>query len=350
MAFLQSISRVVPKHTINPTQSRTLASSLFQDSDLHLDRLLPIFENAGIDTRYIVKEPEWYKENRSFPDKNNEFLNLSLELGTKAISECLESANKSPKDVDILVVVTSSGFITPTLDARLMGKLGFSPKTIRVPLTGFGCAGGAIGLSRANEFANLYSQKNVLLLAVETCTLTFRPSDKRKANLVALSLFADGASAVLLSSNSKSGSIEFLGSESHLWEDSLNVMGWDVMDDGLQVIFDKSIPSLIERDYKPVFDNFLDKFGLNKDEIKHFLYHPGGRKVLESLESSLHIPRDSFSHSYNILRYFGNMSSPTLLFVLAEFLDKNKFAANELGVLGAMGPGFSSEIVLFQTT
>ena len=192
--------------------------------------------------------------------------------------------------------------------------------------------------------------KNILLIAVETCTLTFRPSDKRKANLIALSLFADGAAGVIISSKMKKQSISISGSLSYKWKDSLSVMGWDVEADGLQVIFDKSIPKIILEDYNRIYHLFLKKFGLNHSEMKHFLFHPGGKKVLNAFSESLQIGEDKLYYSNTILENYGNMSSPTVLFVIDEFLKQSHFQPSEKGIIGAMGPGFTSENLFFKTT
>lgn len=350
MAYIQSIARSLPESRLKQSQIKEFASTLFANSDLQLGRLLPVFENSTIKSRPILKDFQWYSQSRSFKEKNSSFLESALELGKTACLSVLSQSGLSKDEIGGFIVVTSSGFVTPTLDARLVDELDLNEDILRVPLTGLGCAGGAYGLARANEFANLYPGKNILLLAVETCSLTFRPADKKKANLVALSLFSDGASAVVLSSQKKENSISIEGSHSFKWKNSLDVMGWDVEDDGLQVIFDKSIPSIINKNYLEVFNKFLNKFNLSKNDLIHYLYHPGGKKVLDAFSESLEKPRDTFGYSAKILSEYGNMSSPTVLFVIDEFIKQKQFSPNERGIIGAMGPGFSSESLLFSTT
>jgi alkylresorcinol/alkylpyrone synthase len=350
MAYIQSTARSVPSNRLPQTQIKEFASAVFADSDLQLDRLLPVFENSTIQSRPILKDFSWYSQTRSFQEKNTCFLESALELGKSACLSVLRECGLSPQEIDGFLVVTSSGFVTPTLDARLIDELNMREDILRIPLTGLGCAGGAYGLARANELATLYPEKIFLLLAVETCSLTFRPADKRKANLVALSLFSDGASAVVLSSQKKEQSLFLKGSHSFKWKHSLDVMGWDVEADGLQVIFDKSIPTLIRKNYKDVFQKFLDRFKLPKEDLVHFLYHPGGKKVLDAFSESLGKSEETFQYSAKILREYGNMSSPTVLFVIDEFLNQKKFEKDEHGIIGAMGPGFSSESILFSTT
>ena len=350
MAYIHSLARALPEFSIQQNQIQEFARSVFEGSNLDLNRLLPVFKNSIIEKRPVLKDMEWYSKSKSFKEKNQEFLENSLILGKLACERAILKANLSPKDIDGFIVVTSSGFVTPTLDARLIDILNLREDILRMPLTGLGCAGGAYGLARANDLSKIYPDKNILVLAVETCTLTFRPDDKRKANLIALSLFSDGACALVLNSKPKANSIQLLGSHSYKWKNSLNVMGWDVEQDGLQVIFDKSIPSLINKNYLEIFSNFINLFKLNNDDIIHFLYHPGGKKVLDAFKSALNIEEEKLSYSTTILKNHGNMSSPTVLFVIDEFIESKNFQSGEKGIIGAMGPGFTSESLLFETT
>lgn len=350
MAYIHSLARALPDFSIQQSQIQEFAKTIFAGSNLDLNRLLPVFKNASIENRPVLKDIEWYSKSKSFKEKNQEFLENSLNLGKLACERAIFKANLKPKDIDGFIVVTSSGFVTPTLDARLIDSLDLRENILRMPLTGLGCAGGAYGLARALELCKLYPEKNILLLAVETCTLTFRPDDKRKANLIALSLFSDGAAALVFNSKPKANSIQLLGSQSFKWKDSLNVMGWDVEQDGLQVIFDKSIPSLIHKNYPEIFSNFLVNNKLKNSDIKHFLYHPGGKKVLEAFQNALKIEDEKLIYSSSILRKYGNMSSPTVLFVIDEFIESQNFQSGDKGIIGAMGPGFTSESVLFETS
>jgi alkylresorcinol/alkylpyrone synthase len=347
MPFIHSIFHSVPETIISQDSVKQLARELFNDSGIDIDRLMPIFRNAKIDSRPICMPVEWYSRKKSFKEKNEEFLKHSLILAKESALGAIAKAGITKEDVGALIVVTSSGFVTPTLDARLMDLLELPLSIIRLPLVGLGCAGGASGLSRAREIANAYPDKYVLLIAVETCTITFRPGDKRKANLVALSLFSDGATSVVISAKEKKRSIKLTSSSSFKWKDSLDVMGWDIEEDGLQVVFDKSIPDLIHANYKEVYDSFVSK---SKLKILHHLYHPGGKKVIDAISSSLNIPLEKLRYSEEVLRKFGNISSPTVLIVIEEFLQEGSFNSNEFGTIAALGPGFSSEILIFETT
>jgi alkylresorcinol/alkylpyrone synthase len=349
MVFVQSTGTAFPDNFIDQSFIKEFAKELFHGSNLDVDRLLPVFENAKISKRPILKEVDWYRKEKTFKEINEEFLIQALKLSSLACENALKNAKLSVEDIDGLVVVSSSGFVTPSLDARLIDVMGFRETCIRLPITGMGCAGGVVGLNRAKDLALMNPDLNILFVAVETNSLTFRPKDKRKSNLIALSLFSDGAAACILSTRPKNKTIRLKSGFSYKWKNSLDVMGWDVETDGLQVVFDKSIPVLIQEKFHDVFELFLQKTKLEKNDIIHYLFHPGGKKVLEAFSKCLDIDNSFFKYSYTILENYGNLSSPTVLVVLDRFLEQGKFGDDEVGILSAMGPGFSSEFLNFTT-
>ncbi len=348
--FIHSVAHQTPETFIDQIAVEKLAEELFKNSSLDLDKYRPIFQNTEIDQRPILMPIEYYSKDKTFKEKNDLFFEKALELSEKSIRKCLEQEKISPEEIGVFILVTSSGFVTPTLDATLIDKLQLSTDALRLPLTGLGCCGGAYSLARAMEYSKIFPNKKILITTVETCTLTFRPSDKRTANLVALSLFSDGASSMVVSSIPKKNSIQVLNSKSRKWRNSLDVMGWEVANDGLQVIFDKSIPALILKYFKEFYEEFLNENGLNHKEMKHFLYHPGGMKVLKAFARCLEIELEQLKYSHKILKNFGNLSSPTIFFVIEEFLKQKEFKLGEIGTMTAMGPGFSSELLSFITT
>ncbi len=350
MSYIQSVAREVPSTTVKQDEVREFAKAIFKNSNLDVDKYLPVFENSKIKSRPVLKDISWYGETKSFKEKNELFVFHATEMAEKSARLAIEKANLLPSEIDIIIVVTSSGFVTPTLDAKLIDLLGLSTDVKRVPIIGLGCAGGANSIARASELSLLYPDKNILVITVETCTLTFRPSDKRKSNLIALSLFADGSSSMVVSGKKKQNSIQIKANASRKWRNSLDVMGWEIEMDGLQVVFDKSIPGLIAKNFREFYDKFLNENKVQKEEVKHHLFHPGGAKVIEAFASALEIGEDKFYYSMKILQEYGNISSPTIFFVIEEFLKDHKFNGGEMGLFSAMGPGFSSDIVLFTTT
>lgn len=350
MSYVQSVASAVPKRIVPQMEVREFASKVFADSSLELEKYLPVFENSKIINRPVLMDIDWYAENKTFKEKNDLFLENALVLAEESSRKAINRAGLTPEDIDIIIIVTSSGFVVPTLDARLIDILGLSIDVKRIPIVGLGCAGGAHGLARARELSVLYPDKNILLTAVETCTLTFRPSDKRKANFIALSLFSDGAASVIISGKEKKGSIRLVSDASRKWRDSLDVMGWEVEMDGLQVVFDRSIPGLISKYFRDFYVKFLGMNSSSIENIRHYLLHPGGAKVLEAFSRAIEIPESIFKHSMKILQSFGNLSSPTILMVIEDFFNGESFPSGEKGILSAMGPGFTCELLLFETT
>jgi alkylresorcinol/alkylpyrone synthase len=217
----------------------------------------------------------------------------------------------------------------------------------RTPIWGLGCAGGAAGLSRAFEFTRAFPDKRALVLALELCSLTFQKNDLSKSNLVASSLFADGAAAVLVS-GAGTGAVgpAIVGTRSTLWYDSLDVMGWEINDQGMKVLFSRDIPSIVRTCVLPNVLEFLSGYGLSLPDLKHIIAHPGGAKVLDAYRETLQLSNGKLDIARSVLRRYGNMSSPTVFFVLDEYLRSGSIRPGDYGLVTALGPGFSSEMLL----
>ncbi len=236
-----------------------MARALFGRRDDEIERLLPVFDNAGIETRYSCVPLEWYLEPSSWKDRNQLFLENALELLEAAAQSCLAEAGLEADAVDTIVMVSTSGIATPSLDARLMERMGFRRDVERLPVFGLGCAGGVLGLARAAALARATPGSQVLLLVVELCGLTFRSSDHSKSNMVATALFGDGAAAGLLTCgpDQANGTATITGWGEHTWPGSLDVMGWRIENDGLGVLFSRDIPSIIRADLGAAVEAFL---------------------------------------------------------------------------------------------
>jgi alkylresorcinol/alkylpyrone synthase len=249
--------------------------------------------------------------------------------------------------VGAIFFVSTTGLSTPSLDSKLLFRLGLSGHTRRVPIWGLGCSAGAAGIARAAEHARLYPDQLVLLVAVELSGLTFQRGDRSKSNLISTSLFADGAAAVLLGGARTNGP-EVLGGYSTTWPDTEDVMGWDLVETGLKVQLSKSVPTIVREKFRDNLEDACDSLGLDFGEIRHFVLHPGGSKVLDAFEDVLGLEPGGLTTSRDVLRDCGNMSSVTVLFILERFLEGGEFAPGDIGVLSAMGPGFSAEVVFFR--
>jgi alkylresorcinol/alkylpyrone synthase len=307
-----------------------------------------VFDHAAIDRRFLSCPVEWFCETHTFAERNAIYTQMACQLAAEAIQQCLQQTNVTADQIDHLIFVSTTGIATPSIDAHLINQLGFSSHIRRTPIWGLGCAGGVAGLSRAYEYATGFPSSRVLLVAVELCSLTFRPQDRDKSNFIATSLFGDGAAAVLVVGDE----IEVpqapvvVDSLSTLWPDSLDVMGWDVVEDGLKVVFSKDIPTIVRQQVKPLVDGFLAHCQVPIEEITYMISHPGGKKVLAAYEQALGLPAEKFMFSYDVLRHFGNMSAVTVLFVLQKVLESN--LKTGYGLMTTLGPGFSSELLLIR--
>ncbi|OYD07266.1 type III polyketide synthase [Paludifilum halophilum] len=353
MARIVSVGTAVPDYTLPQEEARDFARNLFKDSWTDIERYLTIFENASIRTRRLSRPRAWFEDERTFSERNRAYTEEACRLGEKAIRRCLDPVGISPEEVDHLFFISTSGLATPSIDARMVNRLGMNPHVKRTPIWGLGCAGGAAGLSRAYEYARAFPKSRVVLLAVELCSLTFRRNDRTKSNLVATSLFADGAASVLVVGEKASVPAEVnrcpkvLDAMSTTWPDSLDVMGWEVADDGLKVVFSRDIPHIVREKVMPAVECFLNRSSLTLNQVERYIAHPGGKKVLTAYEKAMGLQANELIHSHSILGEYGNMSSVTVLFVLEREL-KEKHKQGTYGLLTALGPGFSSELMLMQ--
>jgi len=340
-----SVATALPPHRVGQQEAKRFAHGMFAEEHRDFERLIPIFDNVHVENRHFCVPVEWFEEDHSFPEKNALYVEHALDLSEKAARRALDRVGADPGEVGAIFVVSTTGLSTPSLDAKLIFRLGLSEHTRRVPIWGLGCAAGAAGLARAAEHARLYPEGLVLLIGVELCGLTFQRGDLSKSNLVSTSLFADGAAAVVLGVGSGP---EVLGGHSTTWPGTGDVMGWELVDSGLKVQLSKSVPVIVRERLRPNMMQACISLGLSFDELEHYLLHPGGAKVLDAFEEVLSIEPGGLGYSRGVLRDCGNMSSVTVLFVLDRFLRAAEYASGDFGVLSALGPGFSAEHVFLR--
>jgi alkylresorcinol/alkylpyrone synthase len=343
---LVSLATAVPPIDLPQEEVTRRAAEMFGVNSSAYEWLAPIYINSDIDNRHSCVPFEWYLEPHSFGERNDIFLENATKLLTEATQSALDEAGLRADEIDAIVTVCTTGIATPSLDARIMRNLNFRSDVERTPVFGLGCAGGVLGLARAASLARAKPQSRVLLLVVELCALTFRHGDRSKSNLVATALFGDGAAAAVISCRDEYGQAPRLGpAGEHTWPDSLDVMGWDIADDGLKVIFSRDIPTLVKDDLRPVVDAFLAKHGGTMNDIAGFICHPGGAKVLDALEDCFGLQRGDLSIAREVLRAHGNMSAVTVLFVLRAALDAG---ARGPQLLTTLGPGFTAGMMVVE--
>jgi alkylresorcinol/alkylpyrone synthase len=302
---------------------------------------------AGVHSRALALPLERYAT-LAFTEGNAAFVDIGTELAERAVSCALDGAGLRPSDVDIVFSTTVTGVAVPTLDARLATRIGLRPDVKRVPLFGLGCVAGAAGVARMYDYLRAYPDQVAVLVAVELCSLTIQRQDHSMANLVASSLFGDGAAAVVaVGAHRESAGPRVLGSRSRLYPDSAEVMGWNIGSDGFRIVLSADVPTVAEKYLGEDVGLFLDEFGLTVADIGTWVCHPGGPKVIEAVENVLNLPCHALDSTRKSLRENGNLSSVSVLDVLAANLAEPP-GRGELGLMIAMGPGFCSELVLLE--
>jgi alkylresorcinol/alkylpyrone synthase len=335
---LLSLTTVVPPHALGQPEVALRARHLFaQSAGADFERLMPVFARAGIERRYSSVPIEWYESGHGWAERNALYLEHAVSLLNQAARDALALADLKPEAIDAVVAVSTTGVATPALDARLMATLPLRPDVKRLPIFGLGCAGGVIGLSRAADLARAAPGSRVLLLVVELCALSFRKDDTAKSNIVATALFGDGAAAAILSCRGDGPRLGAAGE--HTWPKSLDIMGWDVAEDGLRAVFSRDIPALVRDHMRDVAGEFLQRHGIGLADIDHFICHPGGAKVLTALEEAFGLGSGALADARGVLRDYGNMSAATVLFVLERALRAG--VAGRL-LMTALGPGFTA--------
>ncbi|MGH6853939.1 MAG: type III polyketide synthase [Aestuariivirga sp.] len=340
-ARLRSLATAVPDHTLKTEDVIREAATIFAGRHVDFERMMPVFTNTGIDCRYSVKPYAWFRGDQGWPERTQAFIEGATALFRRAVTEALERSELAVSQVDTIVTVSSTGIATPSIEARVLHDMGFRDDVARVPVFGLGCAGGVSGLSLAARLAEAAPGSNVLIAVIELCTLAFRPDEMTKSNIVATALFGDGAAACVVSTiGDAHGEIEHAGE--HTWPGTTDVMGWRMDPQGFGAIFSRSIPDLATRDLRPAADAFLARYELSLADIGAFSFHPGGAKVITALEQAFSLEQGELQDERSVLGAYGNMSAPTVLFVLARALAR-PFAGRRF--ISALGPGFTASFI-----
>jgi alkylresorcinol/alkylpyrone synthase len=334
---LLSLATAVPPHVIQQSEAKARAREAFGGNKALFDRLAGVFDNAGIARRHIVAPHDWYVKSHGWHDRNALYLEASQSLFAEAAGAAIEQAGLKPEEIDGVVAVSTTGIATPSLDARTASKVGLRDDVRRVPVFGLGCAGGVNGLATASRMAAGEPGTNWLFVTVETCSISIRLDSSDPAAVVATALFGDGAAAAVVTSGEHSLA-RITGSAEKLFADTLRIMGWDVEDPGLAVVFDRAIPPFIEEHLAETVDAMCTKMGVERSDIDRLCCHPGGVKVIDAIETALELNQGELNLEREVLNDYGNMSAPTVMFVLDRLL---KQGLPERVLMTAFGPGFT---------
>jgi alkylresorcinol/alkylpyrone synthase len=348
MATLCTSATVHPSYCYN--QDDILHSlSLWLAGNMQLLTLAQrVFRNAAVQTRYGCRPLLDLVNPLSITEASTLYQQQARTLGEQAARECLQRAQINPGAVDLVITISCTGFMIPSLDAYLANTLGFSPHVKRLPVTELGCAAGAAALARAFDYLCAFPEHTVLVVSVELPSLTFQVRDLSAANIVSSALFGDGAAAVLLRGGVRCGRPRIRAAESTLFPQTTELMGFALKEAGLHILLSAEIPEVVCAEVPSLLEHFLGAQGLTVADLSHFLLHPGGRRVLDGLTQCLGLSAEQTAVSRAILRDYGNLSSASVLFILDRFLTTERTRPGDLGLILAFGPGFSAEALLLR--
>ena len=348
MPFIASAAKIDLPYKTDQKDVKQQAQEMFSVNFPEASRLIFAFDNTEIVTRNFCKPLSYYAKPNTFEERNSEYIQAALNYSVQAVEEAVKKAAINKEDITDILFVSTTGLATPSIDALIINKMRLNPHINRTPVWGLGCGGGVSGMAKANTLAKANPDAVVLLVAVELCSLTLIKSDYSKSNFIGSSLFSDGIAACIIKGDNhvNDTQVNYVASSSKLYYDSLDVMGWDFMDTGFKVLFSKDIPTFINEHIKDDIDTFLAKHNLKLSDIKNFVFHPGGKKVLDAYTCALEVEGDFMKKTREVMNGYGNMSSATVLYVLEKFMTEG--FEKGYALMLAMGPGFSSEMVLLR--
>ncbi|MFL6195719.1 MAG: type III polyketide synthase [Thermoanaerobaculia bacterium] len=346
---IAAVGKALPPHYYDQDTLLAALRDRWSERYFNLDRLERLHRNVLVGGRHLALPIEEYDTLTTWGKANDAWIRVAQEVGGAAVMDALNRAGLSPSDVDALFFVTVTGVATPSIDARLINRLGLPPRIKRMPIFGLGCVAGAAGIARAADYVRGFPDQVAVLLSVELCSLTLQAEDLSIPNLIASGLFGDGAAAVVVTGADRPATgPSIVATRSVFYPDSERVMGWDISENGFKIVLSSDVPVVAREKLRPDVDAFLAEHGLTRADIASWVCHPGGPKVLEAMEEALETPPGALDVTWRSLREVGNLSSTSVLLVLEETLANHRPPPGSYGMLLAMGPGFCSELVLLR--
>jgi len=346
-----NVEKELPGYLKETKDILPLVSDWLEDEEDRFRRkVLKIFEGAGVDKRYSIMSPEDVFTATSFEDKNDIYVREVKKLGKNVLSKALENCDWEPQSLDYIITVSCTGIMIPSLDAYLINDLNLRRDITRLPVTEMGCAAGISGIIYAYNFLKSNPGKRAAVVAVESPTATFQLNDFSMANMVSAAIFGDGAACVLLSSEEEGEGLKgptIIGEEMYHFYDATQMMGFDLTNHGLRMILDPAVPETISNHFPEIIHPFLKKHGSSIEKVDHLIFHPGGRKIVQTVSDLFGTLGKNIDDTREVLRLYGNMSSATVLYVLERFMEKD-MKKGEQGIMLSFGPGFSAQRILIE--
>lgn len=345
---ITTVATQLPPHTRETSEILPFVTQWMQGQDQRFQRkVIKIFEGAGVDRRYSIMDPIEVFTNPSFEARNDSYSREVKKLGKQVLEKALNKVDWLPSSIDFLITVSCTGIMIPSVDAYLINDLNMRQDVVRLPVTEMGCAAGVSGMMYASNFLKANSGKRAAVVAIEAPTATFQLEDFSMVNIVSAAIFGDGAACVLLSSHEEDNGPEIVGQEMYHFYNATNLMGFKLVNTGLQMILDKEVPQQISDHFPKIVHPFLEKHHRSIAQIDHLIFHPGGKKIVQTVEALFGSLGKNIDDTKEVLRLYGNMSSATVLFVLERFLNKD-IPKGEQGLLLSFGPGFSAQRILLE--
>ena len=346
-ATIAATATALPPHTLTRDDVKTYMRRVFDLEGRRLDAMMTVIDNALVHKRHSIFPVDYIVEPRSLTQTSLDYQEHAVRLGRQAAEACLAKAGFKPVEVDLIITVSCTGFMIPSLDAHLINLMGFRSNVRRLPLTELGCAAGAMALAQAWEFVRAFPGSTALIVSVELPTLTFQRNDLSQANLISCVLFGDGAAAALVTGRPAVGP-QLLDAETYTFPQSLDAMGFRLRESGFHIVLSKDVPQMIREKIRKIVDDFLARRNLTLESMAAFILHPGGQKLLSYVEEQLDLDRSDTALSWDVLGQYGNLSSATILFILDATLSTRTMRPGDFGLAAAFGPGFSAELLLLR--
>jgi predicted naringenin-chalcone synthase len=345
---ITAVAKQLPKYTRETKDIIPFLNIWLEGQEDRFKRkVIKLFENAGVERRYSIMDAEDVFNNTSFEEKNTIYSREVVKLAEQSLVKALGKASLKPTDIDYIITVSCTGIMIPSVDAYLINNLNMKQDIVRLPVTEMGCAAGVSGIIYAKNFLKANPNKRAVVIAVESPTATFQLDDYSMVNIVSAAIFGDGASSVILSSYENEKGPKIIDEAMYHFYDAETMMGFKLVNTGLQMILDKAVPETISEHFPMIVHPFLEQNGIKIEDIDHLIFHPGGKKIVQTVEDLFGSLGKNIDDTKDVLKHYGNMSSATVLYVLERFMDK-KLPKGDRGLMLSFGPGFSAQRILLE--